>query len=227
MSNTNLNILKPPHSTEKLKAAVTVLTILTTLFLCSCGGDNNEKIALSQKRLKIIYQALKIFQSENYFGHVPNNLQELNHYEIEIFIPDTNSDENNSQAASSFNSTKQTYSLIPDKRVFLKSGLGSEKESEIIQKNKELQIDYELLPKYRRFLPPRTIIAWDKPTNYTKGGNILFADGKTEFLDISADDYQRFITALKTGTDRKFVRDTCIRKNLNCSLNLLSENKLP
>lgn len=213
----------------KKKLIITALILLPLLgagiylYITSTASDSPETIEQTRKKLRHISQAVKLFQSEQYFGKAPKSLEDLSSYQTTFFnAPERNiiyaqSDDQDSEDRS-FIETTDSYSLIPNRRVFLKSGVDKEDEDERLAENPDFITDFGFLPTYRSFLPSNTIIAWDNPGNFNTGGNILFEDGQIKFIKASPEEYRRFTTALQTQTDRNFVRDICIRNNTDCSL---------
>ena len=207
-----------------------LLFLLTAILgLSGCGGDSEENIEQTQKKLKVISQAINMFKSEKYFGKPPESLKDLYEYQTTYYnMPEKSSIYSDSDKSPTldkdFIKSTEKYSLIPNKRVFIKSGLKEEDEDELIAKN-DFVTDFDFLPGYKLFQPKNTIIAWDKLGNFKTGGNILFEDGQTKFIKAEPQEYERFTTALKTQTDRDFIRDICIKNNADCSLaNIKKEN---
>lgn len=196
-----------------------VICFIAVITMLGCGGDSDADIEQTQKKLGIIHQAIKKFKSEEYFGKAPSSLQDLYKYDTTYYnIPQQpNTIENSDTSPSNFVESSESYSLIPSRRVFLKSGLSKDEEDEILAENAFIT-DFGFLPDYKLFLPQNTIIAWDNPGNFNGGGNVLFEDGKVKFLKSTPEEYERLTTALLTQTDRDFVRDICIRNNTDCSL---------
>lgn len=91
----------------------------------------------------------------------------------------------------------------------------------IEKKPREFRCDYTLLPWYDFSLPDNTIIAWDNPGNFNTGGNVLLKNGTVYFLNknMSAKKYAKFIEALKTRSNRDFVRKVCVDNHVDASLN--------
>ena len=216
-----------------MKRITSQLTLLLLLFLpvSGCGGDSADDISQTQKKLKLISQAIKMFKSEKYFGKPPASLQELHSYQTTFYnTPQHNSiyGEPNTEdnAPKKFVKTTDTFSLIDNPRIFLRSGLDKEDEDKIIS-GKEFVTDFDFLPKYPAFPAPNTIIVWDKPGNFESGGNVLFENGQVQFIKASPKEYKRFAIGLLTQTDRDFIRDICIRNNTDCSLANIRKEQPP
>ncbi len=195
--------------------------LLAAILLCGCGSDSQDDIEQTQKKLKLISQALKLFKSESYFGKPPSSLEDLYHYETTYYnVPQQNnlySEQQTNTADKKFLEKADTYSLITNPRVFLKSGRDKEDEDKLLAGGKFIT-DFDFLSDYQPFLADNTIIAWDKAGNFKSGGNILFENGQVIFLKASPEEYRRFTIGLKTQTDRDFIRDICIRNHTDCSL---------
>ncbi len=195
--------------------------LLSTILLSGCGSDSQDDIDQTQKKLKLISQAIKLFKSESYFGKAPSNLEDLYHYQTTYYnVPQQNTlytEEKVNTDQKKFVEKTDTFSLINNPRVFLKSGRDKEDEDELLAPGKFVS-DFDFLSNYQQFLPDNTIIAWDKAGNFKTGGNILFENGQVTFLKASPEEYRRFTIGLKTQTDRDFIRDICIRNNTDCSL---------
>ena len=172
-----------------------------------------------------------MFKSEKYFGKPPRNLSELHSYQTTYYnTPQHNSiygepdPENDSTKA--FIKTTDTYSLIDNPRVFLRSGRDKEDEDKILASG-EFTTDFGFLPDYPAFPAANTIIVWDKPGNFKSGGNILFEDGQVKFIKATPEEYRRFTIGLLTQTDRDFILDICIRNNTDCSLANIKKEQQP
>ncbi len=225
----NNNNQKSYRSFMKVNSLLLLLLIAAITGLSGCGGDSADNIEQTQKKLRIISQAINMFKSEKYFGKPPESLKDLYEYRTTYYnIPEKNSVytdlDKSSDTKKDFIKSTESYSLIPNKRVFIKSGLDKEEEEELAAKQ-DFITDFEFLPDYKLFQPKNTIIAWDKPGNFKTGGNILFEDGQVKFIKAKPKEYERFTTALKTQTDRDFIRDICIKNDTDCSLaNIKKEN---
>lgn len=102
------------------------------------------------------------------------------------------------------------YALVPDASTFI---------APTKKKGDGWRSDYGFLPWYESFLPERTVIAWDNPDNFRTGGNLLFADGRVEWISLSPDDYKALIAALQARNNRDLVRRLCP----TCSIEGFSE----
>ncbi len=212
-----------------LVGAITLLALgaIAGYYILNSHTDSEQDIKETQKKLKFISQALKKFKSEAYFGRPPQTLYDLHQYTTTYYNTKPNpgsstnlyqqNNEQTTDATTNFSANTDNYSLIPNKRVFLKSTLDKEAEDKIIRQE-GFTSDYGFIPNYSMFPAANTIIAWDQPGNFNSGGNILFEDGGVKFIQATPEEYRRFTTGLQTQTDRNFIRDLCIRNHTDCSL---------
>jgi hypothetical protein len=73
----------------------------------------------------------------------------------------------------------------------------------------DLTAEFILIPYYDLFLRGDAIIMLDAPGNFPTGGNVLFNDGRVEFLAMAPEEYARFVEAINQRRDRDFVRQKC------------------
>ncbi len=194
---------------KKKRGGLLIGILILLLIAAGSGGgvwyfyrevDTDENIRASQSDLRLIWRGIREFQSEGYFARPPKTLEDLYHYRFKSYLPKPAPKD---MPSPGYTEVVREYSLIPDLLTFINPVSGK------IPQKGHFVSDYTLVNGYEPFMPDDAVIAWDNPGNFATGGNLLFYNGRVEFIKMQPAEYKRFTKAIQTRSDREFVRKIC------------------